>query len=153
MKWCGLAVIVTINLEWRDMYLSILRENIKFMMVICAANVSKCSKPKHTFRGIVKSVKPNVTVNKIKLCIDFHFRLGLGLGDNSMMWTCIECHYQSKTKGHVFEHIEGKHNVHEGYFCQACEKVYKSRASFRMHNKRCQIWIWLLKWNCEIEIH
>ena len=59
--------------------------------------------------------------------------------DDSLMWTCAECQYQSRTKGHVFEHIEGKHNVHEGYFCQTCEKVYKSRASFRMHTKRCQV--------------
>ena len=46
--------------------MSILRENIKFMMAIGAANVSKCSKPKHTFRGIVKSVKPNVTIRQVK---------------------------------------------------------------------------------------
>ena len=59
--------------------------------------------------------------------------------DDAMMWTCSECNYQSKTKGHVFEHIEGKHHVHDGYYCQSCDKVYKSRASFRMHTKRCQV--------------
>ena len=129
------------------MYLSILRGNTKFMMVICAVIASKCLKPKDTFRDTIKTVKLDFfSLDTMKYSSALIFILDMEdavnskmYRDDSLMWTCAECHYQSRTKGHVFEHIEGKHNVHDGYFCQSCEKVYKSRASYRMHNKRCQI--------------
>ena len=117
------------------------------MMVICAAIANKCLKPKDTFRDTIKTVKLDFfSLDTMKYSSALIFILDMEdavnskmYRDDSLMWTCAECHYQSRTKGHVFEHIEGKHNVHDGYFCQSCEKVYKSRASYRMHNKRCQI--------------
>ena len=58
--------------------------------------------------------------------------------DDEMMWTCRDCHYQSRMKGHVFEHIEGKHQVHDGYLCSQCQQVFKTKAYFQRHSKKCQ---------------
>ena len=55
-----------------------------------------------------------------------------------VMWTCTECNYQSQKKAHVFEHIEGKHQVHDGYFCQSCQQVFKTKGKFQRHYKNCQ---------------
>ena len=57
--------------------------------------------------------------------------------DDEMMWTCRDCHYQSRMKGHVFEHIEGKHQVHDGYLCSHCQQVFKTKGYFQRHHKNC----------------
>ena len=57
---------------------------------------------------------------------------------DGVMWICTECNYQSHRKVHVFEHIEGKHHVHDGYFCQSCQQVFKTKAGFQRHYKNCQ---------------
>ena len=54
------------------------------------------------------------------------------------LWTCNECNYQSLKKSHVFEHIEGKHQVHEGYACLVCQQVFKTKGYFQRHFKSCQ---------------
>ncbi len=53
---------------------------------------------------------------------------------NQGSWYCSICHFTSKKKTNVREHIESKH-INDGfsYICRFCPKTYKSRNSLRFH--------------------
>eukprot|EP00092_Neocalanus_flemingeri_P002586 GFUD01002768.1.p1 GENE.GFUD01002768.1~~GFUD01002768.1.p1 ORF type:complete len:359 (+),score=68.24 GFUD01002768.1:61-1077(+) len=52
-------------------------------------------------------------------------------------WSCSECAYNSRNKGHVREHAE---NHIEGYFhpCQTCGRAFPKRISLRQHAIKCR---------------
>ena len=53
------------------------------------------------------------------------------------LWTCCECGYRSDKKGNTFEHLEMKHVVHSGYYCEICTKTFKSKGKFNRHKTQC----------------
>ena len=149
MEWCGFVLSAITNLTRRSMSLSTLKESIMSMMDISANLVSKYLKLKPDFKGIIKIVnlssKMPLSWNKWLLSIELVFCLEMEAAvnnmmykDDEMMWTCRDCHYQSRMKGHVFEHIEGKHQVYDGYLCSHCQHVFKTKGYLQRHNKKCQ---------------
>jgi len=53
-------------------------------------------------------------------------------------WFCKACSYQTTSKSHMQEHVEAKHLTHDGYFCQSCNRTYKTKNTFRSHSYRCR---------------
>merc|ERR1712098_597158 len=45
------------------------------------------------------------------------------MSDGGVMWRCNECHYVSKNKFNVLEHIDAKHIVSQGITCSICYKI------------------------------
>jgi len=56
---------------------------------------------------------------------------------NGGSWCCKLCSYQCLNKSHMQEHVEAKHLQHGGYFCQSCNKTYKTKSTFRRHFSSC----------------
>ena len=121
--------------------MSTLKESIRFMMDTSVNRVSKYLRPKDTFKDIIKIVNLSceIEINELVFCLEMEEAVNnLMYKDDEMMWTCRDCHYQSRMKGHVFEHIEGKHQVHDGYLCSHCQQVFKTKGYFQRHHKNCQ---------------
>ena len=56
--------------------------------------------------------------------------------DETGTWVCTDCGYSSKTKSHVYEHIERKHLHHE-YQCGICEVMVRTKNDLGRHKKQC----------------
>jgi len=57
---------------------------------------------------------------------------------DGLTWYCKICAYQNNHKGHLKEHVEAKHLTHDGYLCNSCQRVYKTKASLRVHSYSCK---------------
>ena len=80
--------------------------------------------------------KPTYHINfSWLLFLDIESQICAKMTKEDGIWSCRECIYTSRTKGHVYEHIEAKHVHHGGYICPKCSKLLKTRASLRMHSK------------------
>jgi len=51
-------------------------------------------------------------------------------------WTCTECTYVSKHRGHLFEHVE-THIKGFSLECRNCEKTFRMNKSRRLHKYKC----------------
>merc|ERR1712129_22432 len=55
---------------------------------------------------------------------------------NDLIWTCKECGYRTKNKGHVCEHVE-KHITGYLHMCKFCDKTYSMKRTLRHHEREC----------------
>ena len=72
------------------------------------------------------------------LILDVDAEIKAKMTKEGRTWYCTDCDYSSNHNGHVYEHIESKHVIHDGYVCQYCQKVLKTKASAGRHYKNCQ---------------
>jgi len=54
--------------------------------------------------------------------------------ENGLLWQCIQCGKTGKKKSNIKEHVEANHIEGLQLECPLCCKVFKSRASLRIHN-------------------
>jgi len=54
--------------------------------------------------------------------------------ENGLLWQCIQCGKTGKKKSNIKEHVEANHIEGLQLECPLCFKVFKSRASLRIHN-------------------
>ena len=54
-------------------------------------------------------------------------------------YTCTDCEYTTKSKGHMQEHVE-KHIKGLEYACNSCPKILRVSLSFKNHKRSCHIW-------------
>ena len=55
-------------------------------------------------------------------------------------WVCTDCGYTKKKKSHVYEHVDIKHSSHEGYLCNICNEVLRSKAQLGRHQSQMHHW-------------
>ena len=134
MEGPGIVLTVTILQITMDTSMSTLNVNMLSTLDMLARTVGKFWKPKHLLEGISRTVSLRFL---IKTFLDVEHAVNSKMYKDGVMWICSECNYQSQKKAHVFEHIEGKHHVHDGYFCQSCQQVFKTKGQFQRHYKNC----------------
>jgi len=52
------------------------------------------------------------------------------------LWRCLACPYSTKHKAVLYQHVESKHTVSQGYSCPYCCKFCPSRNALRCHVSR-----------------
>ena len=50
------------------------------------------------------------------------------------VWHCIQCGKRGKKKSNIKEHVEANHIQGLQIQCPTCQRIFKSRASLRIHN-------------------
>ena len=137
MGECGIAQTVTTVQITMDMSMSTLNQNMLSIQAMLASSVKKCWRQRQLLEGISRTVAlKRWFLNNAFL--DVENAVNNKMYKDGVMWICTECNYESQKKVHVFEHIEGKHQVHDGYFCQSCQQVFKTKGKFQRHYKNCQ---------------
>ena len=56
--------------------------------------------------------------------------------EGGSLWRCQVCDYVTKQKGALFEHVESKHTLSDGYNCHVCGKFCPTRNALRSHVSR-----------------
>ena len=51
-----------------------------------------------------------------------------------LVWECTQCGKTSKKKSNIKEHVEANHIQGLQIQCPMCQRIFKSRASLRIHN-------------------
>ena len=131
----GIVLIVTTLQITVAIYLSTLNLDMLSILDILVSTVEKFWKPRHLLEGISRTVSHK---SWSKTFLDVENAVNSKMYKDGVMWTCTECKYHSQKKAHVFEHIEGKHQVHDGYYCQTCQQVFKTKGYLQRHYKNCQ---------------
>eukprot|EP00096_Caligus_rogercresseyi_P001125 TRINITY_DN1175_c0_g2_i1.p1 TRINITY_DN1175_c0_g2~~TRINITY_DN1175_c0_g2_i1.p1 ORF type:complete len:287 (+),score=79.16 TRINITY_DN1175_c0_g2_i1:91-951(+) len=56
--------------------------------------------------------------------------------DQNGIFKCLKCSYSSRMKRDVMKHVEARHFVTDGFDCDRCSRVFKTRESLSKHFKK-----------------
>ena len=146
MEVCGIVMTVPTSPIRNPICMTTLKPGIYLILVISANFVRKYSKLKThgeiTNQEFTNINRINSNVNKLDnfnqyFCfLDVESAIQSKMFKEGNIWYCNDCPYKSNRKSNLLEHVEARHVSHPGYLCQYCEKVFKTKDTWRHHQAK-----------------